>query len=68
MITALCMRRTEAGCMESIEAAQAVANEKDAAYIEKNWKQCTHLWARYVRDSVPLLAQASKSSRYMMSI
>ena len=45
MITALCMRRTEAGCMESIEAAQAVANEKDAAYIEKN---CTHLWARYV--------------------
>lgn len=33
MITALCMRRTEAECMESIEAAQAVANDKDAAYI-----------------------------------
>ena len=54
--------------MESIEAAQAVANDKDAAYIEENWKNCTHLWARYVRDSVPLLVQASKISRYIISI
>ena len=59
MISALRMRRSEAGCLESIEAAQAVANEKDRAYIEDNWKNCTGLWARYPRDSVPLLAQVS---------
>jgi hypothetical protein len=43
--------------MESIEAAMEAANEKDKTYIERNWKNCTSLWARYIRDSVPLLAQ-----------
>ena len=57
MTKALCVRRSEAGCMKSIEAALEVANEKDRAYIEINWKNRTALWARYVRDSVPLLAQ-----------
>lgn len=59
MITALRYRRSEAGCMESIQAAIDVANEKDRRYIERNWKPCTPLWAHYVRDSVPLLVQVS---------
>lgn len=59
MITALRYRRSEAGCMESIQAAIDVASEKDRRYIERNWKPCTALWARYARDSVPLLAQVS---------
>ena len=60
MLAALCVRRSEAGCMESIEEALEVANEIDKAYIKNNWMNCTQLWARYVRDSVPLLAQVSK--------
>ena len=57
MVAALCSRRSEQGCMESLEAAMEAANEKAKAYIERNWKNCTPLWARYVRDSVSLLAQ-----------
>jgi hypothetical protein len=64
MMDALCTRRSEAGCMESIEAALEVANEKDKAYIENNWKNCTRLWARSVRDPVPLLAQVGKVSLF----
>ena len=45
--------------MESIEAALEVATDTERAYIENNWKNCTPLWARYIRDPVPLLAQAS---------
>jgi hypothetical protein len=56
---ALRVRRSEAGCMESIEAALAVSTDTDRAYIERNWKNCTPLWARYIRDPVPLLAQVS---------
>lgn len=59
MIDALRVRRSREGCMESIEAALEVATDKDRAYIENNWKNCTPLWARYIRDPVPLLAQAS---------
>jgi hypothetical protein len=62
MITALFTRRTEKGCMESIKAAMEAANDKDRAYIERNWKNCTPLWARYVRDPVPLLAQVCNFS------
>jgi hypothetical protein len=40
--------------MESIEAALDVASDEHRAYIEKNWKPCTPLWAR---DSIPLLIQ-----------
>jgi hypothetical protein len=57
MVAALRSRRSEAGCMESIQAGIGVANEKDKRYIERNWKDCTPLWARYARDSIPLLAQ-----------
>lgn len=57
MVAALRARRTKAGCMESIQAAMEAANDKDRRYIERNWKDCTALWARYARDSVPLLAQ-----------
>jgi hypothetical protein len=64
MVAALCMRRSEAGCMASIEEALAVANETDKAYIKNNWMNCTRLWARFVRDSVPLLAQVGKVSLF----
>ena len=60
MMAALCSRRSEAGCMASIEAALEVASETEKTYITKNWMNCPRLWARYVRDTVPLLAQVSK--------
>jgi hypothetical protein len=66
MITALRYRRSEAGCMESIQAAIEVSSEKDRQYIERNWKNCTPLWARYARNSVPLLAQVS-TQHYLLS-
>jgi hypothetical protein len=54
MMDALCTRRSEAGCMESIEAALEVVNEKDKAYIEK-------IVLDYGHVPVPLLSQVGKS-------
>lgn len=53
MVAALRSRRSEAGCMESIQAAVEAANEKDRRYIERNWKDCTPLWARML--AIPCL-------------
>ena len=43
------MQRSEAGCIE-------------AAYTKSILRDCSRLWARYVRDSVPPLAQVSPVS------
>jgi MULE transposase domain len=66
MVDALCVRRSKAECMESIQSALEVANERDKAYIERNWKSCTSLWAHYVRDPVPLLLQVCDFSQFSL--
>jgi len=58
-----CMRRSEAECMESS------SGEWQGKSLHRGQLEKLHsLWARYVRDSIPLLAWASKFFRYIRLI
>lgn len=63
MLAALHSRRTETGCIQSINAAiQILVARKDEAqaqYIENFWLDSRAQWANYARDHSPLLLQVS---------
>lgn len=57
MTTALKTRKTEVGCLDSIEKAIKAAPDDRKRYIEDNWLSTRKTWANYAREHSPLLLQ-----------
>jgi hypothetical protein len=58
LTTALYIRKTKAGCHDSIDAAiKACSQSKDKDYIEKEWRKTAPSWAMYARQHSSLLLQ-----------
>jgi hypothetical protein len=61
LLTALKTRRTETGCLESIDAAihdLHTRNEVgEAQYVIRFWRETRAMWAHFARDHSPLLLQ-----------
>ena len=58
LFAALFLRRSAAGCHESLRAAvDAATKEEDKRYIRRNWVATAADWANFARCGHPLLQQ-----------
>jgi hypothetical protein len=59
LLVAMRVRRTHAGCEESIRAAIKASPKAKRAYIEKEWLTTCSQWAMFARQHSSLLIQVS---------
>ena len=65
LLTAMRIRRTRAGCEESIQAAIKACPKAKRAYIEKEWFATCPQWAIFARQHSSLLIQVCSSNIIM---
>jgi hypothetical protein len=59
LVVAMRVRRTHAGCEESIQAAIKACPKAKKSYIEKEWLATCSQWAMFARQHSSLLLQVS---------
>jgi len=65
LLVAMRVRRTQAGCMESVRAAIKASPKEKTAYIEKEWLATCSQWAMYARQHSSLLIQVGQENLTM---
>ena len=65
LLVAMRVRRTQAGCMEAIQAAIKASPKEKKAYIEKEWLATCPQWAMYARQHSSLFIQVGQDNLTM---